>query len=53
MSIDGILENHSKARIVVHATEDKESLSGVAERIFWHVQFGVTETWWIGESKSQ
>jgi hypothetical protein len=26
-----IMENHSKAKIVVHASEDKESLSGAAE----------------------
>jgi len=30
-SINGFLENHSKAKIVVHASEDKESLSGAAE----------------------
>jgi hypothetical protein len=36
-----ILENHSKAKIVVHASEDKESLSGAAEEniLEW-------ENWW-------
>jgi hypothetical protein len=30
-NINGFLENHSKAKIVVHASEDKESWSGAAE----------------------
>ena len=29
--MNGILENHSKAKVIDHATEDKESLSGAAE----------------------
>ena len=50
---DGILEDHSNAIGMIHASEDKESLSGAAEISSWNMQIGGTETCRIGEPEGQ